>query len=291
MQVGFIGLGNMGSGMAANLLKAGHALTVYNRTPARAEALVAEGATLAKTPSEAARGDVVITMLADDAAVEEVVLGADGVLAGLKPGSIHISMSTISVALAERLASAHQAAGQRFVAAPVFGRPEAAAATKLFIVAAGGAEPLDRCQPLFDALGQKTFKVGDTPSKANLIKLGGNFLIASVIECLGEAVTLMRKSGVGPHRFLEILTGSLFAAPVYEIYGELIVSERYQPPGLRMSLGLKDVRSLLAAAEAENVPMPVASLVRDHFISGIARGEADLDWSALARVAAENAGI
>jgi 3-hydroxyisobutyrate dehydrogenase-like beta-hydroxyacid dehydrogenase len=181
--------------------------------------------------------------------------------------------------------------GQHFVAAPVFGRPEAAAAAKLFIVAAGGAGSLDRCQPLFDARGQKTFKVGDMPPKANLIKLGGSFLIASVIECLGEVVALMRKSGVGPQRFLEILTGSLFAARVYETYGELIVSERYQPAGLRMSLGLKDVRSLLAVAEAENVPMPVASLVRDHFISGIARGKADLDWSALARVAAENAGL
>jgi 3-hydroxyisobutyrate dehydrogenase-like beta-hydroxyacid dehydrogenase len=182
MKVGFIGLGNMGSGMAANLLKAGHALTVYNRTPAKAEALVAKGATLAKTPGEAARGDVVITMLADDAAVEGVVFGADGVLAGLQPGSIHISMSTISVALAERLASAHQAAGQRFVAAPVFGRPEAAVAGKLFIVAAGEAKTVQECQPLFEALGQRTFVIAAEPAKANLVKLSGNFLIAAVIE-------------------------------------------------------------------------------------------------------------
>jgi 3-hydroxyisobutyrate dehydrogenase-like beta-hydroxyacid dehydrogenase len=177
----------MGSGMAANLLDAGHALTVYNRTPAKAEALVAEGARLAETPREAARGDVVITMLADDAAVESVAFGPDGILAGLKALSIHISMSTISVALAERLASAHQAARQRFVAAPVFGRPEAAAAAKLFIVAAGEPKTVQACQPLFKALGQHTFVIADEPPKANLVKLSGNFLIGAVIETLGEA--------------------------------------------------------------------------------------------------------
>ena len=195
MKVGFIGLGNMGSGMAANLLRAGYALTVYNRTPARAEVLVAEGATLAKTPSEAARGDVVITMLADDTAVEAVVFGVDGVLAGLKPGSIHISMSTISVALAGRLVSAHRAAGQRFVAAPVFGRPEAATASELFILAGGEPKTVEVCQPLFAALGQRTFVIADEPPKANLVKLSGNFLIAAVIETLGEAFALVSKAG------------------------------------------------------------------------------------------------
>jgi 3-hydroxyisobutyrate dehydrogenase-like beta-hydroxyacid dehydrogenase len=291
MDVGFIGLGRMGQAMARNLLKAGFRVIVFNRTRRRAEELRDEGAEVADSPAAACRGEVVITMLADDDAVEEVVLGSGRVIGALREDAVHLSMSTITVALSEELTEAHRTVGQHFVAAPVFGRPEAAAAAKLFIVAAGGAGSLDRCQPLFDALGQKTFKVGDMPPKANLIKLGGSFLIASVIECLGEVVALMRKSGVGPQRFLEILTGSLFAERVYETYGELIVSERYQPAGLRMSLGLKDVRSLLAVAEAENVPMPVASLVRDHFISGIARGKADLDWSALARVAAENAGL
>src|SRR6476646_1333232 len=225
MQVGFVGLGNMGSGMAANLLKAGHALTVYNRTPAKAEALVAEGARLAKTPREAARGDVVITMLADDAAVESVAFGPDGVLAGLKTLSIHISMSTISVALAERLASAHQAARQRFVAAPVFGRPEAAG--KLFIVAAGEPKTVQACQPLFKALGQHTFVITDEPPKANLVKLSGNFLIAAVIETLGEAFALVSKAGIDRARYLDILTNTLFGAPVYKTYGGIIAEERY----------------------------------------------------------------
>jgi 3-hydroxyisobutyrate dehydrogenase-like beta-hydroxyacid dehydrogenase len=291
MKVGFIGLGNMGSGMAATLLKAGHALTVYNRTPAKAEALVAKGATLAKTPGEAARGDVVITMLADDAAVEGVVFGADGVLAGLQPGSIHISMSTISVALSDRLAEAHRSAGQSYVAAPVFGRPEAAAAAKLFVVAAGAEAELKRCQPLFDAIGQRTFIVGDKPSAANLVKLSGNFLLAAMIECLGEAFALVRKGGVDPHAYLEILTNTLFSAPAYKTYGTIIANQKYEPAGFAMSLGLKDIRLALAAADALATPMPVASLVHDHFLAGVAQGAGDSDWSALARLAAANAGL
>ena len=290
MQVGFIGLGSMGSGMAANLLKAGHALTVYNRTPAKAEGLVAEGATLAKTPSEAARGDVVVTMLADDAAVEGVVFGADGVLAGLKPRSIHISMSTISVALAERLASAHKAAGQRFVAAPVFGRPEAAAAGKLFIVAAGEPKTVQECQLLFEALGQRTFVIVDEPPKANLVKLSGNFLIAAVIETLGEAFALVDKAGIDRAQYLDILTNTLFAAPVYKTYGGIIADERYAPPGFKAKLGFKDIHLALGAAEALQVPMPVASLLRDRFLTLLAIGAGDLDWSALAALASRDAG-
>jgi 3-hydroxyisobutyrate dehydrogenase-like beta-hydroxyacid dehydrogenase len=288
MQVGFIGLGNMGSGMAVNLLKDGHALAVYNRTPAKAEALVAEGATLAKTPREAARGDVAITMLADDAAVESVVFGAEGVLAGLKTLSIHISMSTISVALAERLASAHQAAGQRFVAAPVFGRPDAAAAGKLFIVAGGEPKTVQACQPLFDALGQRTFVIADEPPKANLVKLSGNFLIAAVIETLGEAFALVGKAGIDRARYLDILTGTLFAAPAYKTYGGIIA--RYAPPGFKARLGFKDIHLALAAAEALQVPMPVASLLRDRFLTLLATGAGDLDWSALAALAGRDAG-
>jgi len=291
MPIGFIGLGRMGQAMARNLLKNGFQLVVFNRTRSRAEELENEGVEIAESPAGACRGDIVITMLADDAAVEEVVLGSAGIIRALKEGAIHVSMSTISVALSEELTEVHRTAGHHFVAAPVFGRPEAAAAAKLYIVAAGAAEPLDRCKPLFDALGQKTFVVGDIPPTANLVKLGGNFLVASVIESLGEAIALMRKYGVGPQRFVEILTHSLFAAPVYETYGELIVAERYQPAGFKMPYGLKDIRAVLAAAEAEQVPMPVASLVRDHFIEGIARGKADFDWSGLARVAAEDAGL
>jgi 3-hydroxyisobutyrate dehydrogenase-like beta-hydroxyacid dehydrogenase len=286
MQVGFIGLGSMGSGMAANLLKAGHALTVYNRTPAKAEALVAEGATLAKTPREAARGDVVITMLADDAAVEDVVFGADGILAGLKSLSIHVSMSTISVALAERLASAHQAAGQRFVAAPVFGRPEAAAAGKLFIVAAGEPKTVQACQPLFEALGQRTFVIADEPPKANLVKLSGNFLIAAVIETLGEAFALVGKAGIDRARYLDILTSTLFAAPVYKTYGGIIAEERYAPPEARLQghpFGPCGGGSLTGAhACCESPPRPLSNAA--------CHRAGDLDWSALAALAGRDAG-
>jgi 3-hydroxyisobutyrate dehydrogenase-like beta-hydroxyacid dehydrogenase len=250
-----------------------------------------EGAEVADNPAGACKGDIVITMLADDDAVEEIVLGSGGLIRALRENAIHLSMSTITVGFSEVLTEAHHAAGQHFVAAPVFGRPEAAAAARLFIVAAGEAEPLDRCRPLFDDLGGKTFVVDRFPPKANLVKLSGNFLVASVIECLGESIALIRKAGVDPARFLGVLVGSLFAAPVYETYGELILEERYRPAGFTMPLGLKDMRGVLAAAEAKNVPMPVASLLRDHFISGIARGKSDLDWSALARLAAENAGL
>jgi 3-hydroxyisobutyrate dehydrogenase-like beta-hydroxyacid dehydrogenase len=281
----------MGSAIASRLVKAGHDVTVYNRTRSRAEPLAAEGAVIADSPAGAIAGEATITMLADDAAVEAVVLGDDSVLQGLPKDAVHISMSTITVALSEELAAAHRAVGQRYLAAPVFGRPDAAAAGKLFIVVGGEADVIARCQPLFDALGQKTFVIGDTPPWANLVKLGGNFLIASMIESVGEAVALMRKSGVDPHRFIDIMTDSLFAAPIYRTYGELIVEQRFQPPGFAMPLGLKDIRSVLAAAETQRVPMPVASLVRDHFISGIARSGEGLDWSALARVAAQDAGL
>jgi len=290
MQIGFIGLGSMGSGMAANLLKAGHTLTVFNRTPNKAEALVAEGATLAKTPSEAARGDVVITMLADDAVVERVVFAPDGILAGLKHLSIHISMSTISVELAERLTSAHRIAGQRFVAAPVFGRPEAAGAGKLFIVVAGEQKTVQACLPLFEVLGQRTFIIADKPPKANLVKLSGNFLIAAVIETLGEAFALISKAGIDRAQYLDILTNTLFGAPVYQTYGAIISDERYTPPGFRAKLGFKDIHLALQAAEALQVPMPVASLIRDRFLTLLATGAADLDWSALAALASRDAG-
>jgi len=291
MDVGFIGLGHMGSAMARNLLKAGHRVTLYNRTRAKAEPLVAAGARVVDKPSAACGGDVLITMLADDHAVETVVFGQEGVVAALPPNAIHVSMGTISVALSDRLAEAHARAGQGYVAAPVFGRPEAAAAAQLFIIAAGGDEAIRRCQPLFDAIGQKTFGVGDKPSAANLVKLSGNFLITSIIESLGEAFALVRKSGVDPHRYLEILTGTLFSAPVYKTYGGLIAEEKYEPAGFKMALGLKDIRLALAAADAQAVPMPLASLVHDHFLAGVAQGQGDSDWSALARLCARNAGL
>jgi 3-hydroxyisobutyrate dehydrogenase-like beta-hydroxyacid dehydrogenase len=291
MDVGVIGLGKMGAGIARRLLQAGHRVTVYNRTRSRADALKADGAEVAETPAAASGGAATFTMLADDAAVEAMTLGADGVLAHLPEAAVHISMSTITVALAERLAEAHRAAGRGFVSAPVFGRPDAAAAGKLYIVAAGEASAIDQCRPLFEAIGQRSFVVGEAPAAANLVKLGGNYLIAATIQSLGEAIALMRKSGVDPGAFIEVVTNSLFAAPVYRTYGALIVDQRYEPAGFAMPLGLKDMRAALAAADAKGVAMPLASLLRDQFLGALGRGGAGLDWSALAQETARNAGL
>ncbi|MGD0693997.1 MAG: NAD(P)-dependent oxidoreductase [Terriglobia bacterium] len=291
MRVGWIGLGNMGQAMARNLIKAGHELLVYNRTRSRAVELEAEGARLADSPAEAATAPVVVTMLADDAAVEDVIFGSGKVLKALREGNIHIAMSTISASLSKRLAEAHGKKGQAYVAAPVFGRPEAAAAAKLFIVAAGPREAVERCQPLFDAMGQKTYAIGEDAPAAHVVKLAGNFMIASVIETLGEAFALVRKYGIEPGKFLEFVTTSLFAAPVYKTYATLVAEDKYQPVGFRLALGLKDARLALAAAEAAAVPMPVASLIRDRLLAAMARGMQDADWASFARLAAENAGL
>ena len=276
--------------MAANLLGAGHAITVYNRTPGKAQALVEQGAHAAARVADACSGDAVITMLADDAAVESVVFGDNGVIGSLGKGAIHVSMSTISVALSERLAAAHAKASQRFVAAPVFGRPDVAAAAKLFIVAAGTPDAVEACSPLFEALGQKTFSVGDEPQRANLVKLSGNFLLASVIEGLGEALALIGKAGIDRRRYLEILTSTLFTAPVYKTYGALIAEEEFEPAGFAASLGYKDIRLTLAAADSLRVPMPVASLLRDRFLTLLAQGGEALDWSGIGHLAAKDAG-
>jgi 3-hydroxyisobutyrate dehydrogenase-like beta-hydroxyacid dehydrogenase len=290
MKAGFIGLGNMGLPMARNLLKAGHEITVYNRSQDRADNLRAEGATIANQASDACVSNALITMLADDRALRSVVL--DGrLIPRLSPGAVHICMSTISVELAQELTRAHAEAGSQFISAPVFGRPEAAEAATLAVVAAGPAKMIEKCQPLFDAMGQRTFFVGEEPSKANTVKLAGNFLILCVIESLGEAYALLRKSGVEPERFLEIMTSTLFAAPVYKTYGNLIAKEQFVPAGFKLPLGLKDVTLVLTAAAEARVPMPVASLVRDHILAAIARNGEDLDWSSFSKISAENAGL
>jgi 3-hydroxyisobutyrate dehydrogenase-like beta-hydroxyacid dehydrogenase len=291
MEVGFIGLGRMGHNMARNLCQAGHKVSAYNRTREKALALAPYGATVADSVAAACRGDVVITMVADDPALEALAFGDNGILAELKAGAIHLSASTISVALSERLTQAHVEAGQSFASAPVFGRPDAAEAAKLFVVAAGQPAVLQRCQPLFDAIGQRSFHVGDRPAHANLIKLSGNFLLAAMLESLGEAFALIRKGGIDPHQYLEIITGTLFNAPVYKNYGALIAAERYTPAGFTVALGLKDISLALAAAEGHAVPMPVASLVRDHFIAAVAHGGQSSDWASLADVCAKNAGL
>ncbi|MEP9369589.1 NAD(P)-dependent oxidoreductase [Xanthobacter sp. VNH20] len=290
MKIGFIGLGRMGEAMAANLLKAGHEVSVYNRSPAKADALVAAGAARAASIAEACQGEAVLTMLADDKAVEHVVLGDGAVLESLPMGALHISHSTISVALSERLAKAHAKAGQDYVAAPVFGRPEAAAAAKLFVVAAGAPEALARCVPLFEAMGQRTFVLSEQPEAANVVKLSGNLLIASVIEALGEAMALVGKAGIDKSEYLELLTSTLFGAPVYRTYGALIAEERFSPAGFAAPLGLKDVSLALAAGEALRVPLPLASLLRDRFLSLLAQGGEDLDWSAVGGLALRDSG-
>jgi 3-hydroxyisobutyrate dehydrogenase-like beta-hydroxyacid dehydrogenase len=292
MKVGFIGLGNMGSAIARNLIKAGHDLTVYNRTQSRAEPFVSLGARIAETPSEAAAdAEVLITMLADDAAVEAVIFAPGNAIQALPVNAVHISMSTISVALSRRLAESHREKERDYLAAPVFGRPDAAAAAKLFIVVAGPSEQIERCRPLFEAIGQRTFIAGEEAPAANVIKLAGNFLITTVIESLGEAFAFGRKFGVDPHAFLDILTNSLFTAPVYRNYGSMIASDNFEPAGFKLPLGLKDNRLLLAAAQEAGVPMPMASLVHDRFVAALARGLGESDWAAIARISYENAGL
>jgi len=291
MDIGFIGLGAMGRGMALCLRRAGHELVVWNRTAGKTGELEQAGARVAATPAEAARAGVVVSMLADDAAVEGCVLGDDGLLAGLPDGGLHIGSSTISADLAGRLTRAHAEAGSRYVAAPVFGRPDAAAAAKLFVVAAGEEAALESARPVLEAVGQRTFVMGAEPRQASLVKLAGNFLITCVIEGLAEALTLVAKEGVSQRAFIDLLTATLFGAPVYETYGRILIEERFKPAGFALPLGLKDNRLLLQAGERAAVPLPFASVVRDHMIAAMARGFADQDWSAIARIVAEEAGL
>ncbi|HEY0328027.1 MAG TPA: NAD(P)-dependent oxidoreductase [Rhodopseudomonas sp.] len=290
MKIGVIGLGQMGVGMAASLVKAGHQVTVYNRSRGKAEALAKQGAIVAGSVAEACRGDAVLTMLANDAALEAVLGGDHGVLASLAKTAVHISSSTISVKLAERLTADHAAAGQLFLAAPVFGRPEVAAAGELAVVAAGSEAALAAAQPALDAIGRRTFVIASTPKSASLVKLSGNFLIASVIESLGEAMALVAKDGIDRQQYLEILTSTLFGAPVYKTYGQLIADGKFEPAGFAAPLGYKDVGLVLAAAGDLRVPMPVASLLRDRFLRLLADGGEHLDWSAIGGLAARDAG-
>src|SRR5882672_1659186 len=259
MKLGFIGLGHMGAAMAANLLRAGHDVTVFNRSPGKGSSLIQQGAHEAANVAEACSAAVVITMLADDDAATGIVLGHGGLADHLPRGAIHLSMSTISPALSQRLAQAHALAGQRYVAAPVFGRPDMAAAAKLFIVAGGDPAAVDACQPLFAALGQKTSIIGSEPSAANLVKLSANFLQAAAIEALGEAIALIGKAGIDRRAYVELLTSTILPAPAYKTYGRLIAERRFEPAAFAAPLGFKDIRLALAAAESLGVPMPLGS--------------------------------
>jgi 3-hydroxyisobutyrate dehydrogenase-like beta-hydroxyacid dehydrogenase len=285
MKIGFIGLGRMGSAMATSLARAGHDVTAYNRSPDRLNGLLHLGVHPAARIADACQGEVVITMLADDAAVKQVALGADGVVTRLPKGAIHLSMSTISAALSERLAQTHARAGQRYVAAPVFGRPDAALTSQLFIVAGGNPAAVSACTPIFEALGQKTFPIGATPAVANLVKLSGNFLLAAAIEALGEAIALVGKAGVDRKAFVNLLTETVFPAPAYKTYGDLIADNKFMPARFSARLGHKDIDLALAAAANLRVPMPLADLLRDRFRRVLAQGGDILDWSALGGLA------
>ncbi len=291
MKVGFLGLGHMGSGMAARLVEAGHDVTVWNRTRAKAEPLRAKGASVADTPAEACAGaETVFTILADDHAVEEVTFRDDGILGALPDGAVHISSSTLSVDFTRRLGAAHGEAGQRFLAAPVFGRPDVAAAGQLFVVAGGEQATVNTVQPLLDVIGRRTFVMSDRPEAAALVKLSGNFLIASMIESVGEAMALVDRGGVDRRAYLDMLTSTLFDVPVYKSYGKLIAERKYEPAGFAAPLGQKDVRLALAAGEELRVPMPVASLLRDRFLRLLANGGSKLDWAAIGDLATVDSG-
>jgi 3-hydroxyisobutyrate dehydrogenase-like beta-hydroxyacid dehydrogenase len=299
MDVGFVGLGAMGRPMARNVAGAGHRVTVYNRSQERAEPLADVVSVAASLDALACDRDVVVTMLSDDAAVAEVAFGrpddsgqlTPGLIAALPSGGLHVSMSTISPALSRRLEKAHRDAGQAYVAAPVFGRPEAAEARQLWVVTAGEPAALERARPIVEAVGAGSTIVGDQPWQANVVKLAGNFTIAAMIEALGEAFALARKSGVEPGTFLEVINSALFKSPIYQSYGTLIADERFEPAGFKLRLGLKDVRLALAVADEAEVPMPLANLLRDHMLSLVANGGGDLDWASFARLAADRAGM
>jgi 3-hydroxyisobutyrate dehydrogenase-like beta-hydroxyacid dehydrogenase len=291
MKIGFIGLGHMGANMAARLCEAGRDVTVYNRSPERMQPLVAKGAKPAASVAHACEGDVVFTMLSDDAALMEVALGAGGIRDSLKPDAIHVSCSTVSVALSARLAEAHRAKRQGYLAVPVFGRPEAAAAGKLFLVAGGEHAQVERVRPLLDIIGQRTYLLSPEPQAANLVKLSGNFLLAAMIESLGEAMALVEKGGVDRHQYLEMLTSSLFNLPVYKNYGGMIADRNFEPAGFAAPLGQKDMRLVTAAAEELQVPLPFAGILRDRFLELRAHGGDNLDWSAIGALAAKGAAL
>ena len=291
MKIAYIGLGKMGSGIARNLLRGGMSVSVYNRSREKSEALASDGAKVAGTPAEACDGvEVAMTMLSNDEAVAEVVFGENGVAAGLGKGSVHISNSTISKAMAKRLTDAHAESGQDFLSAPVFGRPDAAEAKKLLVAVAGQPELIERLRPVLDSIGRQTIVIGNEPWQANVVKLCGNFMIASMMEAFGETFAVMRKSNIDHYLFLNAIV-ELFGSPVYKNYGTTIANEKYEPAGFDLKLGLKDVRLVLEAAQDCGTPMPLASLLRDHFVSAMAYGQEHSDWSSVAKVSARAAGL
>lgn len=289
MHIAFLGLGGMGQPMASNLLKAGYDVTVWNRSPEPAQKLAEQGATVAASPADIASATVLITILADDIATEQVILG-QGALTALARGAIWINMATVSVAFTEEMERRAHGKGVSYIAAPVLGRVDVAAAGNLNILTAGDAALLDKVQEIFDVLGQKTWRFGDKPAQAATVKLAANFMLASAIEAMGEASALVEAYDVGKGDFLGMLTSTLFAAPAYKNYGAMIAEDRYAPAGFTMKLGLKDVRLAQQAAESKNVPMGIAGVLRDNYLDALAHGDEKLDWAALATVSARRSG-
>jgi 3-hydroxyisobutyrate dehydrogenase-like beta-hydroxyacid dehydrogenase len=289
MEVGFIGVGRMGSAMARNLIKAGHKLRLFDIN-AKLDALAKEGATIAPSAKDAFRGDAVISMLPNDDAMRAVFVSGGVLPEGGSP-TIHVNMATASVACAEELTALHKARGVLYVAATVWGRPDAAAAAELTIAVAGDSKAIDRVQPLFDVLGHHTQRVGTEPPMANVAKIAGNLMVASAIEAMGEAAALVRGYKMASADFLQLIVKALFDVPVYRGYSEQIGSGTYEPPGFDMKLGFKDVRLALAAAERVNVPLPFANVLRDAFLDALAHGGEKKDWAAIAEVAARRAGL
>jgi 3-hydroxyisobutyrate dehydrogenase-like beta-hydroxyacid dehydrogenase len=289
MKIGFIGLGRMGHHVAANLMKAGHSVTVWNRSQAPVQALVAQGAAAAATPEEALQGDAVFSMLSNDQVMREVGL-AGPLLEKCAKGLIHVNLSTISVDFAKELAAAHQKAGLSYISAPVFGRPEMAEAAALVLVAGGDAAALATMQPVFDKIGARTVPL-DAPEKANLFKIAGNFMIASELEAIGEAFALLRKGGVDPALFHDVLSGRLFTGAVFKSYGLMILNRQYEPAGFALTLGLKDVNLARSAAQGLGVTMPTAELLKTNYDQAVSWGWQDKDWAAIGEVPAKKAGV
>jgi 3-hydroxyisobutyrate dehydrogenase-like beta-hydroxyacid dehydrogenase len=289
MNIGFIGLGNMGRAMVSNMLKAGHHVRVWNRSPGPAQEMQAQGAEWVKEPEAALNGDAVFSMLADDRALREVLLEKN-LLAAAPKQLIHVNMSTISVAFAKELAAAHEKSGLRYIAAPVLGRPDVAAAAKLTILAAGPVDAIERVQPVLDVIGQKTWHAGDEPSHANVMKLAANILLASAVETLGEAAAFVSAHGVAPKDLLEVVTSSTFPGPVYQGYGKSMCESKFEPAGFKAALALKDVRLALGDADLTHTPLPLVSIVRDSLLEAVAQGDGEKDLAVLGKIAARRAG-
>lgn len=288
MKVGFIGLGAMGSAMASNLIKAGHEVTVWNRSSGPTEPLASLGAKVVKTADRAAQGEVLFSMLANDQAVRSVFV--DGrLLDGMDQGTVHVNHATISVALAREMAEEHSQRGLDYLAAPVFGRPDVAAAGRLNILVAGKPHVIERVRSLLEVMGSRIWPLGEAPERANVVKIAGNFMIGAAIESMAEASALTRAHGVSAADFLDVMTNSLFATPAYQGYAKLIAESRYTPAGFALPLGYKDIGLALAAADATRVPLPLAGVLRDSLLEALSAGEEDVDWAIMAQVAARRA--